>query len=192
MPRCLSIIFIKSVTFANNWYIPACFWQIYFHGCIQQHVWNNIFITYSLIQPFIYFYMIFAYSLKGFSTNSMWMKFLLVKWLEFLISHFVMQIFKKELAKIKFWCFWHDLRIIRCNCKLWDAHWFYCVFGYFHTLFMLKYCIFTKLSQIVCPINVKISICQHAKCDCRLWKVLYLFFVFFWELFIYYYTFETI
>ena len=35
----------------------------------------------------------------------------------------------------------------------------------------LKYCIFTKLLQIVCLINVHILVCQHAKCDCRLWKV---------------------
>ena len=33
--------------------------------------------------------------------------------------------------------------------------------------------IFTKLSQIVCLINVHILICQHAKCDCRLWNVLW-------------------
>ena len=49
-------------------------------------------------------------------------------------------------------------------------------FGYFHTLLTgdscLKYCNFTKLSQIKCLINVHILVCQHAKCDCKLWKVM--------------------
>ena len=35
----------------------------------------------------------------------------------------------------------------------------------------LNCCIFTKLSQIICLTNAHILVCQHAKCDCRLWKV---------------------
>ena len=42
----------------------------------------------------------------------------------------------------------------------------------------LKYCIFTKLSQMVCLINMYILKCQHAKCDCLLWKVLWFHFLF--------------
>ena len=38
----------------------------------------------------------------------------------------------------------------------------------------LNYCISTKLSQIVCLINVHILTCHHDKCGYRLWKVLLL------------------
>ena len=100
----------------------------------------------------------------------------------------------------------------RCICKLWNALWFYCVFWvlicqmYLQVMegslillrfwvfsyiideySCLKYCIFTKLSQIVCLINVHILVCQHVKCDCWLWKVFYLICVF-WEFFIYFTT----
>ena len=68
-------------------------------------------------------------------------------------------------------------RHARCNCKLWKALWFYCVFWVLSYIIdefsCLKYCIFTKLSQIVYLINIQIFLCQHAKCDCRLWKVFY-------------------
>ena len=47
----------------------------------------------------------------------------------------------------------------------------------------LKCCIFTKLSQFVYLINVHILMCQHAKCNCGLWKVL-LFNYVLWEFFI--------
>ena len=47
-------------------------------------------------------------------------------------------------------------------------------------LFM-KCFIFTKLSQIVCLINVYILVCQHAKCDCRLWKLLWFNWCILWE-----------
>ena len=68
--------------------------------------------------------------------------------------------------------YWH----VRCNCELWKALWFYCVFwvfSYFIDEFScLKYCIFTKLLQIVCLINVNILVCQNAKCGyIRLWMV---------------------
>ena len=33
----------------------------------------------------------------------------------------------------------------------------------------LKYCIFTKLSQIECLINEHILQCHYVKCDCLLW-----------------------
>ena len=52
--------------------------------------------------------------------------------------------------------------------------WFYCVIMYS----CLKYCIFTKLSQIVCLIDVHILVCQHAKCDWWLWKVLWFNWIF--------------
>ena len=44
----------------------------------------------------------------------------------------------------------------------------------------LKYCIFTKHSQIACLINENISVCQHIKYACRLWKILW-FDCVFWE-----------
>ena len=70
----------------------------------------------------------------------------------------------------------------RYNCKLWN-----CIFWVFLYIIdehsCLNYCIFTKLSQILCLISVLILLCQRAKFDCRLWKVL----AFFWEFFIYYY-----
>ena len=37
----------------------------------------------------------------------------------------------------------------------------------------LNCCIFTKRSQIVCLIGVHFLKCQHTKCNCRLWKVLW-------------------
>ena len=50
--------------------------------------------------------------------------------------------------------YWHD----RCDYKLWNAPWFYCVFWVFSYIIdehsCLKYCIFTKLSQIVYLIDV--------------------------------------
>ena len=61
-------------------------------------------------------------------------------------------------------------------------------FGYFHTFLTSIQVLY--LSQIVCMINVYILKCQHAKCDCCLWKVLW-FNCIFWVLFIYYYMFET-
>ena len=64
----------------------------------------------------------------------------------------------------------------RCNCKLWKAFWFYGVFWVFSYIIdeylYLKNCIFTKLTEIVCLINIHILECQDAKCECRLWKVL--------------------
>ena len=55
----------------------------------------------------------------------------------------------------------------RCNSKLWKALWFYCVFWVFSYMIddhsCLKFCIFTKLSQIMCLINLYIFKCQHAK-----------------------------
>ena len=63
----------------------------------------------------------------------------------------------------------------RCDCKLCDAHWFYCVFWVFSYIIddhsCLKCWISTKLSQIVCLINNYILVCQNAKCDCWLSKV---------------------
>ena len=66
---------------------------------------------------------------------------------------------------------------------------FWAFFKSFHS--SLKFCIFTKLSQIVYLINAHIVVYSHAKCDCRLWKV-------FWfncdigNFYIYYYMFETL
>ena len=59
-------------------------------------------------------------------------------------------------------------------------------FGYFHTLLLtiilcLECCIFAKISQIVCLVNVHILIFQIVKCVCRLWKD-----------FTYYHMFETL
>ena len=42
----------------------------------------------------------------------------------------------------------------------------------------LNCCFFTKLSQIKYLINVHILVYQHAKCDSRLWKVLWFDYVF--------------
>ena len=73
---------------------------------------------------------------------------------------------------------WH----VRCDCKLWNATWFCCVFLEFSYLIddhlCLKYFIFTKLLQIVYLIDVPSLVYQHAKCDCRLWKILWFFGVF--------------
>ena len=61
-------------------------------------------------------------------------------------------------------------------------------FVHFHTLLLTAIHVWvvfssTKLSQIVCLINIHILFCQ---CDCRIWKVLW-FNAFFWA-FSYYYT----
>ena len=49
---------------------------------------------------------------------------------------------------------------VRCDCKLWNATWFYFVLS-----LCLNYWIFTKLSQIMYLINVHILVYQHAICD---------------------------
>ena len=50
---------------------------------------------------------------------------------------------------------------------------FFWIFSYnFDDYLCLNYCILTKLSQIACLINIHILVCQLAKCDCWLWKVL--------------------
>ena len=87
--------------------------------------------------------------------------------------------------------YWHA----RCDCKLWKLLWFYCVFFWVFSYIIdeyscLKYCIFTKHSQIVCLINVYILEYQHAKYDCWLWQVFY--FAFFKNFSYNYYKFETI
>ena len=76
----------------------------------------------------------------------------------------------------------------RCNCKLCVVSWFYYISWVFlyiiidnHFMSELIYSTSTKLSQIVCLINVHILECQHVKCDCRLWMALW-FDAFFWEL----------
>ena len=73
-------------------------------------------------------------------------------------------------------------RQARYDCNLWKALWFHCVFWVFlyiidkHTC--LKYCIFTKLSQIVYHINMHIWICQHTRSACKLWNASWLYYVF--------------
>ena len=66
---------------------------------------------------------------------------------------------------------------VRCNYKLWNALWFYCVFRVFSYITDDHLCLncstSTKLSQIVCLINVHILVYQHAKCNCSLWKDLW-------------------
>ena len=57
--------------------------------------------------------------------------------------------------------------------------WFYCVYWIFSYITdkysCLNCCISTKLSQIVCLVNVHILACQRAKCHCRLRKFLFRF-----------------
>ena len=66
------------------------------------------------------------------------------------------------------------------------------VFTYIiNELSCLKYCIFIKLSQIVCLINVHIFECLHVKCDCWLTESFPIQFHFL-GIFIYYYILETI
>ena len=50
----------------------------------------------------------------------------------------------------------------------------YCDFWVFAYIieYCLNYCIFTKLSQIVCLISVLILVVELSKCDSRLWKVI--------------------
>ena len=65
----------------------------------------------------------------------------------------------------------------RCDCKLWNVYWFFlCFFFDFSDIInnhsSLKCYIFTKLSQTVCLINIFNLICQYAKCDSKLLKVL--------------------
>ena len=96
--------------------------------------------------------------------------------------------FEKNITKIfyRMYINANDLkyRHARCDWKLCNIPRFYIVFRVFSCTIdehysCLKYCIFTKILHIVCLINVNILVCQHAKCDCRLWNVLWLNFVFF-------------
>ena len=72
-------------------------------------------------------------------------------------------------------------RLARCDCKVWNALWFYWVFFWvFSNIFddysCLNFCISAKLSHIVSLSDVHIMVCQHAKFACSLWKVLWLYF----------------
>ena len=72
----------------------------------------------------------------------------------------------------------------RFDCQLWKVLWFYYVFWVLLYIIddysCLKCFIFTKLSQIKYLINTHISINWHAKCNYKLWKVLW-FNWFLWE-----------
>ena len=57
---------------------------------------------------------------------------------------------------------------------------FIAFFGIFIHIHVWSVSIFTKLSQIVRLISVNSLVCQHAKCDYRLWKLL-LYNCVFWE-----------
>ena len=61
----------------------------------------------------------------------------------------------------------------RCTLNLWSVIWFCCVFWIFSNIIdnhaCLNWFISTKHSQILCPINLHILVCQHAQYD------------FFWE-----------
>ena len=66
------------------------------------------------------------------------------------------------------------------------------LFGYFHDDHScLNYYIFIKLLQIICLINLHILVCQNAKCDCKLWKILWFNCVFL-RVFIHYDMFQTL
>ena len=82
--------------------------------------------------------------------------------------------------------YWNARRIY----KLWKALRFYCVFWVFSYIIdeysCQRYCIFTKLSQMVCLINMYILKCQHAKCDCWLW-----FNCIFWVFWVFWVTFQV-
>ena len=71
----------------------------------------------------------------------------------------------------------------RCDCKLWNVFWCYCVFRVFSYIidehWCLNCCKFIKLSQIVCLINPHILVCRHAKSYCRVWNVIWFNCVFF-------------
>ena len=60
-----------------------------------------------------------------------------------------------------------------CDCMLWNAHWFYCVFLVFSYIIIdhsfLNCCISTKLSLIVL-IKIHILICQYDSCYYKLWN----------------------
>ena len=59
----------------------------------------------------------------------------------------------------------------RCNSKLLYFYCFFRVFSYIIDYHLcLNCCISTNLSQIVCLINLHILVCQHAKCNCRLYR----------------------
>ena len=88
----------------------------------------------------------------------------------------------------------------RCDYKLWKVPWLCCVFRKFShrikgwTFFVIKYCIFTKLSQTMRLINTHNWICQYATFHCRLLKVVWLNYLFenFQVLFPCYYTIRTV
>ena len=78
-------------------------------------------------------------------------------------AHFdVKQVMKSPLILLLFWVFSYIIDEHSC----------------------LKYCILTKLSQIMCLIIVHILVCQHAKYACRLWR--FLWFTVFFRILIYY------
>ena len=65
-----------------------------------------------------------------------------------------------------------------CDCKLWNALWFYCVFWIFSYIIIdhscLNFCISNKLSLIVYLINIYV----HARCDCQLGKTSWIYYFF--------------
>ena len=48
-----------------------------------------------------------------------------------LLAHFIAKLSQNKYLIIKQILIY---QYVRCDCKLWNAIWFYCVFGYFHTL----------------------------------------------------------
>ena len=65
----------------------------------------------------------------------------------------------------------------RCDWKLWNISWLCCVFCKFSDIINNNSClncyIFTKLSQTVCLIHTYNLVCRYARCDCRLWKIIW-------------------
>ena len=52
--------------------------------------------------------------------------------------------------------------------------------GIHFVCYYLKYCIFTKLSHPMYLINIQNLVCQYARFDCKLWKILWFYYAF-WE-----------
>ena len=72
-------------------------------------------------------------------------------------------------------------RHARCDCKLWNALWYYNVFGHFHTLLLPihVWIVSSNISLIIRLINTHhILIYWHARCHSRLWNASWFYSVF--------------
>ena len=131
-----------SVCSASTAYTNLCTGLKYFLK-IPYFIWNH-----PKVARFLIFEAVFLGRTATLSEN------ISQKWASLAFGSIYLHKLSQNVCLIKthILTYWHA----RCNCVLWSDPWFCCVFQEFSYIvddyLCLKYCIFTKLSQIVCLI----------------------------------------